>query len=120
VDLGAILPRSDKLNDPPGSLAQRPFDGPKDHALASEKRLVPYSYAAARFFLRLPSETATSEGTVSVQPFRYESRTVIAGLPSFVPMALHDSPSSSRRQTTSSRWEMRKICPGGDAYGIVP
>jgi hypothetical protein len=70
-----------------------------------------YSYAATVFFLRLPLETGASGTTVSVRnvgaDWRYESKAVIAGMPSFLPMARQDSPSSSLNLATSSRRNTR-------------
>jgi len=55
-----------------------------DSAGVSEKRRVPYSYAAAVFRLRLVTETATSIAAVFVHgtepEFLYESSAVIAGI----------------------------------------
>ena len=39
--------------------------------------------------------------------WRYESRAVMAGMPSFLPIAHKDGPSTSCNQTTSSRRKMR-------------
>ena len=68
-------------------------------------------YAATVFLFRLPPEIGLSGKTVSVQPFRWESRAVIAGMPSFLPIARQDKPTSSRSRTTSSRAKMRLGLP---------
>jgi len=73
----------------------------------SEKPWVSYSYAATCLRLRLPPESGVPAETVSVQPFRWESSAVIAGMPSVLPIARQDRPSSSRSRTTSSRLNTR-------------
>ena len=80
---------------------------PLRHRSVYDKRLLPYAYAATTFFVRLVAEIDLPGNTVSVHPagaeLRYASSAVIAGIPNFVPIALHDNPSRSRSRTTSSR-----------------
>src|ERR1035441_1135256 len=72
-----------------------------------EKPWLSYTYAATVLRLRLPLESGVPAEAVSVQPFRWESSAVIAGMPSCFPMARQDKPSSSRSRTTSDRKSTR-------------
>src|ERR1017187_8740739 len=91
-------------------LCRRRFTG---ETIANANGSVPYTYAATVLFLCFGFETGFSTTTVSVHggDWRYESTAVIAGMPSWWPIARHESPSSSRSRTTSSRLKTRLGLP---------